>query len=178
MLTRSPPITAGEAPLWSCLVEPQRVPASPARSGLRGTRTVKECSWQQTGSLRSDLTSWFPSQGPAAAHHVSAPAPRQAPSPNTTVLGGALSRRPREQPVSPRLRDQPGDPSSHWSCATALRVNLEARVLAMANSSPFPGLAPLCRSRAQVGLTILAVWNFPLFLTNEKQTNKGTSAVH
>ena len=177
MLSRSPPSASGKASLWSCLVESQWVPASPARSGLRGTRAVKECSWQQAGSVRSDLTSWFPGQGQAAAHHVSAPAPRQAPSPNTTVLGGAVLEALGAACVTPSqgpawASDQPGDPSSHWSCATALRVSLEARVLVTANLSPFPGLAPLCRSRARVGLTILAVWNFPLFLTNEKQTNK------
>lgn len=107
MLTRSLPSAAGKGPPWSCLVEPQCVPASPARSGLRGTCAVKECSWQQAGSLQSDLTSRFPGQGQAAAHRVSAPAPRQVPSPNTTVLGGAVSEA-REQPASHRLRDQPG----------------------------------------------------------------------
>ena len=67
---------------------------------------------------------------------------------------------------------QPGDPSSHQSCATVLRVKLEAHVLVAVDWSSSLGLVPLCMSRAQVGLMILGVCEFSFVSTNEKQTNK------
>lgn len=99
-------------------------------------------------------------------HLCPRPATGSQPKCDSVGAGGAVSEATGAACITPSQGPawapvQPGDPSSHQSCATILTVNLEARVLVAADRSSSPGLVPLCTSRAQVGLMILAVCEFP-----------------